>query len=295
MTPSRPIRKQDRPSRRRLSLHQTTSKSGSVLRLGLAGSRSGRCAARELDVVSESWILCSPLTSCHAPAGAVESPPSQNLMRRAVDEILDPSPRDIDPLWKHFDSCCAYCGKPLSRELREGHRDHAVAGGGNGLGNLVLSCGSCNGDEKREASWHGFLEQKTIDPDMRSVRQARIEAWFEPPAARPSYVSAGRGGLRGAGERQMVEQFGDKCAELRQLMKDATAWPQRRPAQTFSFSVCQRRGQPLSRALQRRDVPLSERQRLAGPGPRRPGRSSRSPLRRSSARRSTQGAIGSRV
>ena len=53
-------------------------KSGSVLRLGLAGSRSGRCAARELiDVVSESWILCSPLTSCHAPAGAVESPPSQ--------------------------------------------------------------------------------------------------------------------------------------------------------------------------------------------------------------------------
>jgi hypothetical protein len=149
-------------------------------------------------------------------------PQAKNLMRRAVDEILDPSSRDIDPLWKHFDSCCAYCGKPLSRELREGHRDHAVAGGGNGLGNLVLSCGSCNGDEKREASWHEFLEQKTIDPDIRSVRQARIEAWFEshPPRAQATsqQVEAVREQLE-----QMVEQFGDKCAELRQLMKDATA------------------------------------------------------------------------
>ena len=149
-------------------------------------------------------------------------PQAKNLMRRAVTEILDPSPQNMDPLWKHFDSCCAYCGRSLSRELREGHRDHAVAGGGNGLGNLVLSCGSCNGDEKREASWLEFLEQKTVDPDLRGVRQARIEAWFESHPPRPPVTSPQVEAVREELE-QMVEQFAEKCAELRRLTKDATA------------------------------------------------------------------------
>ena len=147
-------------------------------------------------------------------------PQAKNLMRRAVAEILDPSPRNVDALWAHFESSCAYCGKPLSREKREGHRDHAVAGGGNGLGNLVLACESCNGDEKREASWHEFLKQKTTDLALRSARQARIEAWFDSHAPRTRAAVPQVEDLSAELER-LIEQFGVKCAELRQLVKDA--------------------------------------------------------------------------
>ncbi len=101
---------------------------------------------------------------------------AKNRMRRTVEEIVDPGPRDIDLLWEHFEAQCAYCGKHLSRIDREGHVDHAVAGGGNHLGNLVLACGGCNDDEKRDVSWREFLQYKTLDPGLLSTRQARIES-----------------------------------------------------------------------------------------------------------------------
>jgi hypothetical protein len=88
------------------------------------------------------------------------------------------------------------------------------------LGNLVLACGSCNGDEKREASWHEFLKQKTTDLALRSARQARIEAWFDSHASRTRAAVPEVEELSADLER-LVEQFGVKCAELRQLDKDA--------------------------------------------------------------------------
>ncbi|MGO9763164.1 MAG: HNH endonuclease [Solirubrobacteraceae bacterium] len=120
-------------------------------------------------------------------------------MRRAVAEILDPSPRNVDALWAHFESSCAYCGKPLSREKREGHRDHAAPGGGNGLGNLVLACGSCNGDEKREASWHEFLKQKTTDLAPQRSTSSYRSVVRQPCPEDPGSRSASRGTLCGVG------------------------------------------------------------------------------------------------
>src|SRR5579863_772311 len=100
-------------------------------------------------------------------------------MRRTVEEILDPGPCNVDAVWEHFGSRCAYCGRGLSRERREGHLDHADPDGGNHLGNLVLACGSCNGDEKREESWHRFLRRKTPDDALFAEREARIRAWID--------------------------------------------------------------------------------------------------------------------
>ena len=48
--------------------------------------------------------------------------------------------------------------------------DHAVADGGNQLGNLILSCAICNGDEKLDEHWRTFLERKVPDPDVRAAR-----------------------------------------------------------------------------------------------------------------------------
>src|SRR4051794_20014031 len=32
---------------------------------------------------------------------------AKNRMRRAVDEIVDPGPADVGPLWEYFDGSCA--------------------------------------------------------------------------------------------------------------------------------------------------------------------------------------------
>ena len=71
----------------------------------------------------------------------------------------------------------------MDRESREAHKDHLVAqaeGGTNQLSNLVLSCGICNGDEKRELDWEGFLAAKCGD-DRESFerRKDRITRWIE--------------------------------------------------------------------------------------------------------------------
>jgi len=105
-------------------------------------------------------------------------------MRRALRAVLDPELKDQqrDELWAYFNSECAYCGKPLSREQREGQADHLVPtalGGTNHLSNRVLSCGSCNGDHKRERDWREFLEEKVQDLETLTTRRARIEQWTD--------------------------------------------------------------------------------------------------------------------
>src|SRR4051794_37835293 len=98
-------------------------------------------------------------------------------MRRAANEIVDPSPRSVDAVWDHFESRCAYCGVELDRASRMGHVDHAEAGGGNHLGNLVLACGTCNGDAKREQSWLEYLRTRAHGVELEE-REARIRLWF---------------------------------------------------------------------------------------------------------------------
>lgn len=58
-------------------------------------------------------------------------PQAKNVMLRAMQEILDPSPLDVGPEWDHFESRCAYCDLPLDIGGRSAHIDHAEAAGGN--------------------------------------------------------------------------------------------------------------------------------------------------------------------
>lgn len=44
-------------------------------------------------------------------------------MRRAVNDIIDPSPPDVGPVWDYFEDECAYCGVELDRATRGGHVD----------------------------------------------------------------------------------------------------------------------------------------------------------------------------
>lgn len=139
-------------------------------------------------------------------------------MLRATQEILDPTPTNIGPVWDHFESRCAYCDVALDIAGRSAHIDHAEAGGGNHLGNLVLSCGSCNGDEKREMPWRGFVASKARSENEAAARVARIEEWarLHPRSAESTPPEA----LRVADEiRALAVEFSAKCAELRAAVK----------------------------------------------------------------------------
>jgi hypothetical protein len=144
-------------------------------------------------------------------------PQAKNRMRRTVKEILNPGPRNVDAVWEHFDAHCAYCGKGLSRERREGHLDHADPDGGNHLGNLVLACGNCNGDEKREESWHGFLRRKTLDDALFAEREGRIRARLDQHPQKSAENSQEIAHVREELEG-LIEQFAVKCAELKRLV-----------------------------------------------------------------------------
>lgn len=140
---------------------------------------------------------------------------AKNRMRRVINAILDPPPRNEQPIWDHFDSACAYCGLELGRQGRKAHMDHAVADGGNQLGNLILSCAVCNGDEKLNEHWRTFLARKVADPDLRTARIKRIEEWV---ALHPPLVWVPSPELEALVQELdgLVEEFGVKCAELRE-------------------------------------------------------------------------------
>ena len=145
-------------------------------------------------------------------------PQAKNVMLRAMQEILDPSPLDVGPVWDYFESRCAYCDRPLDIGGRSAHIDHAEAAGGNHLGNLVLSCGTCNGDHKRDMPWRDFVRSTAATDHDAVARVARIEAWAEshPRADKPPPLGA----MRIADEiRALASEFSGKCAELRAAMK----------------------------------------------------------------------------
>ena len=104
---------------------------------------------------------------------------AKNTMRRALRTLLDPPPKPAAqlPLREHFKHRCAYCDDPATP--RDGHIDHAAPDGGNGLGNLLLACKRCNGDEKREMPWEEFLRKKaSADGAVFEQRRQHILAWF---------------------------------------------------------------------------------------------------------------------
>lgn len=111
-------------------------------------------------------------------------------MRRSVKDLLDrpPSLSEQLKLRRHFEDRCCYCG--ADARPREGHLDHADPAGGNGIGNFVLACGQCNGDEKRETPWREFLAVKCAsDPTILGLREERIRSWLTANARARSETS----------------------------------------------------------------------------------------------------------
>ena len=107
---------------------------------------------------------------------------AKNMMRRALRELVDPSPSrdEISSIWAFFESRCAYCGAACDRTAKGGHIDHLISasqGGANHVSNRVLSCPNCNEKEKLDLPWEQFLEQKCSDRDLRQERKARILMW----------------------------------------------------------------------------------------------------------------------
>lgn len=116
--------------------------------------------------------------------------PSQarNAIKRSLKALIDPKPSKVEKekIWLYFENQCAYCGCKLNPKERKAHLDHVVAesdGGSNQLGNLILTCAICNGDEKREMDWKEFLLQKCqVDnqgetPEYHQSYQ-KINNWF---------------------------------------------------------------------------------------------------------------------
>ena len=107
----------------------------------------------------------------------------KNMIRRCFREQIDRSPTDSQTkkIWEYFQNSCAYCGRTLDRKNREGHIDHLVSAsqkGPNHISNRVLSCATCNEEEKLDKDWRVFLEQKVPDRSLREKRMKRIEQWM---------------------------------------------------------------------------------------------------------------------
>src|SRR5262249_48848297 len=111
---------------------------------------------------------------------------AKNTIRRALRAVdREPNAAEVDRLWQYFGSACAYCARPLNRAKREWHIDHLIPGQGNQISNRVLSCASCNGDEKRENDWLPFLREKTRDKIAFLRRRDRILSWCSVSAPSP--------------------------------------------------------------------------------------------------------------
>lgn len=120
---------------------------------------------------------------------------AKNAIRRALVGVIDPHPSasQVHRLWAFFESRCAYCGRELVRGNRDAHVDHLVptrTGGSNSLGNFVLSCGICNGDEKRDGHWESFLRKKAPDEVTFKARKERIAAWISSCSSNPACDSS---------------------------------------------------------------------------------------------------------
>jgi hypothetical protein len=115
-------------------------------------------------------------------------PQARNAIRRALLHVAGVRFSKLykDRCREHFNNRCAYCGSLIEPNSRKGHFDHAVAiASSSNAFHLVYACGSCNGDEKRERDWEGFLREKCRGEDETlQLRTNAILEWFatQPPA-----------------------------------------------------------------------------------------------------------------
>lgn len=98
-----------------------------------------RGATRGKPVAAATMMVVMSQGDSRKPRRKYTVAQARNLMRRAIQEIVDPSPASVDPLWDYLESRCAYCDVLLVRGERDAHTDHAERDGGNHLGNLANS------------------------------------------------------------------------------------------------------------------------------------------------------------
>jgi hypothetical protein len=160
---------------------------------------------------------------------------AKNVVRRCLQTIIDPalSKNEVNRLWEYFQSKCAYCGKPVAR--REAHKDHLIPfhnGGGSDLGNRVLACGACNGDEKRGEEWITFLRLKCTDAKTYRARQKTIEKWREINSAGRRVISKP---MRRSVDRAVTTVFLAFDAAVRDV-REVKKRQRRNPARVISSS-----------------------------------------------------------
>lgn len=144
---------------------------------------------------------------------------AKNTMRRALRDLIDPPPSEADQstLRAHFGDRCAYCGAAAPPGIA--HIDHADPRGGNGLGNLLLACPACNGNEKREMGWREFLVAKCGEDRLTmAARQETIEAWFSAHPADPLQLSPAVELARGEAEKA-IDRFEEAFNRLRDALE----------------------------------------------------------------------------
>lgn len=149
-------------------------------------------------------------------------PDAKNAIRRCLHGVVDPYPsrKRIDELWAYFNSSCAYCGQSMDRKSRQAHRDHLISskdGGGNDLGNTVLACGQCNGDEKRDMGWVAFLRLKNPDAKIFRQRKRTIENWIALNADKRRVISAETRHAIDAAWRSVCVALDAAVAEIKEL------------------------------------------------------------------------------
>lgn len=107
---------------------------------------------------------------------------AKNSVRRALFAEIEGALSRTDKLkvWEFFRFSCTYCGRMMDPSSREGHMDHLASrasGGTDHIGNTVLACRVCNGDEKRDMQWQRFLRTRCLDDVTFDARRSRIEEW----------------------------------------------------------------------------------------------------------------------
>ncbi len=84
----------------------------------------------------------------------------------------------------HFADHCAYCEANLRAHGAKSNYDHLVSGGTNHISNRVLSCETCNQEEKRERDWLEFLKEKCKQGEFERRRDL-ILSWIQNGATMP--------------------------------------------------------------------------------------------------------------
>jgi hypothetical protein len=151
---------------------------------------------------------------------------AKNQMVRCLRAIIDPLPtyEEISKLWDYFQCECAYCGSPLSRSDRNGQLDHVEPqskGGSNSIYNCVLSCGTCNGDHKRNMDWETFLVQSVLEIELQKTRHLRIQDWLDMRVHKNLYSAEVQGKIE-AIQIAATKNFDSYVQMMRELRQQQT-------------------------------------------------------------------------